>query len=138
LKIKYLNTDLDLIAAFDLTLLVTALEAQGLISLRLGQEDDGLWYAILETDEQFDEPEPNIAAMLSVIEQFDQPMQEAWHSLKLRRFNIGYDCGNKPWAFNQGMSNPLLQRIAKAGASVRVTLYPPCKNPKKTKQKKKK
>jgi hypothetical protein len=127
LKIKYLNTDLDLVAAVDLTSLVTAFEAQGLFSLHVGQEDDGLWYATLEADEQFDEPEPNIAAMLLVIEQFDQPMQEFWRSLKLREFNIGYDCGSKPWAFNQGMSNLLLQRVAEAGASLRVTLYPPRK-----------
>ncbi len=41
-----------------------------------------------------------------------------------REFNIGYDCGAEPWAFNQGLSAHLLGRMATAGASLRVTIYP--------------
>jgi hypothetical protein len=41
-----------------------------------------------------------------------------------REFNIGYDCGREPWAFNQVLSAQLLSRIAAARASLRVTLYP--------------
>ena len=41
-----------------------------------------------------------------------------------REFNLGYDCGAEPWAFNQGLSSELLGRIAAVGASLRLTIYP--------------
>jgi hypothetical protein len=125
LQIRYLNTDLDLSATKDLRPLAAAFESQGVFPLHVKQGENGSWYATLETEEQYEDPESSIAAMLSVIEKFDEPERNVWQSLKLREFNIGYDCGIEPWAFNQGLSNALLQRIAEVGASVRVTLYPP-------------
>jgi hypothetical protein len=89
------------------------------------QEEDSRWSAILETVGQYEDPESNIAAMLSVIEQFDEPECIVWQGLTIREFNIGYNCGSETWAFNQGLSNAILQRITKVGASLRVTLYPP-------------
>jgi hypothetical protein len=73
----------------------------------------------------YEDPESNIAAMLFVIEQFDEPERSVWQGLTVCEFNIGYNCGSKPWAFNQGLSNALLQRMTKVGASLRFTLYPP-------------
>jgi hypothetical protein len=122
--ITYLNTDLDLISAGDLTPLAEALETAGVPPLHVTQGDDGHWYATFEADKQFAEPKPNIAAMLAVIESFTGPHRSVWDSCTRREFNIGYDCGAEPWAFNQGLSAELLGRMAAAGASLRVTLYP--------------
>ena len=44
--------------------------------------------------------------------------------MQLREFNIGYDCGEEPWAFNQGLSAETLRRVAAVKASLRWTLYP--------------
>lgn len=122
--ICYLNTDLDLTSADDLTALAAAFEAAGVFSLHVTRGEDGLWYACFETDEQYTEPEPNIAAMLAVVESLAPPLRSVWAGCSRREFNIGYDCGLEPWAFNQGLSAGLLVRIAAAGASLRVTLYP--------------
>lgn len=122
--IQYLNTDLDLISADDLTALAAAFEAARITPLDVWRGEDGLWYARFETDEQHTEPEPNIAAMLAVVESLASPLRSIWAGCTLREFNIGYDCGLEPWAFNQGLSAELLGRMAAAGASVRVTLYP--------------
>jgi hypothetical protein len=125
LQTRYLNTDLDLVATVDLSPLAAAFESQGVFPLHVTQGEDGRWSAILETNGQYEDPESNIAAMLSVIEQFDEPERNVWQGLTVREFNIGYDCRSEPWAFNQGLSNTILQRITKVGASLRVTLYPP-------------
>ncbi|MEE3719966.1 hypothetical protein V2H45_24830 [Tumidithrix elongata RA019] len=125
MQTRYLNTDLDLFATVDLTPLAAVFESQGVFPLHVTRGEDGHWSAILETDGQYEEPESSIAAMLSVIEQFDEPERSIWRVLTLCEFNIGYDCGSEPWAFNQGLSNALLQRMAKVGASLRVTLYSP-------------
>jgi hypothetical protein len=66
--------------------------------------------------------------MLDAIEAIDEPAKELWRACTKREFNIGYDCGDEPWAFNNGLSNRTLDRIARLGASLRITLYPPARS----------
>ena len=122
--ICYLNTDLDLVSSDDLTELGNAFEVAGAFPLHDTQGEDGLWYATLETDEQHTEPDPNISEMLTIIESLAEPLRNLWMNCTRREFNIGYDCGADPWAFNQGLSAELLRRVANVGASIRITLYP--------------
>lgn len=122
--IFYLNTDLDLTSADDLTALAAAFQAGGVFPLHVTRGEDGLWYACFETEEQHTEPEPNIAAMLAVVETLAPPFRAVWAGCSRREFNIGYDCGLEPWAYNQGLSAELLGRMAAVGASLRWTLYP--------------
>jgi len=65
--------------------------------------------------------------MMVVIESLGEPLRTVWSGYSRREFNIGYDCGSKPWAFNQGLSSQLLGRMAAVGASLRITLYPPAR-----------
>lgn len=123
-KIRYLNTDLDLRCTEDLTELAGEFESRGVYSLDVYPDDDGLWYARLETNVQHVEPESNIAAILTVVESLASPLRLVWNRCELREFNLGYDCGAEPWAFNQGLSAALLSRMAAVNASLRVTLYP--------------
>ncbi len=133
-KIQYLNTDLDLIGPEDLTPLAEALAARGVRALSPPTgADDGPWYCTLEIDEPVigieDEPENTIRVMLSAIEAVLAPegnaaAAELWPACTLREFNIGYDCGDEPWAFNQGLSNDTLRRIAACGGTLRWTVYP--------------
>jgi hypothetical protein len=123
-SIRYLNTDLDLTSADDLSALAGAFEASGAFVLHLERRDDGLWYATFEVLDQQTEPELNIAAMLAIVESLADPLRSVWNGCSQREFNIGYDCGAEPWAFNQGLSAELLGRMAAAGAALRITLYP--------------
>jgi hypothetical protein len=129
LQIHYLNTDLDLAAAVDLSSLAATFKSQGVVPLHLAPGEDDTWRAIFETSKSYPDPESNIAAILSVIEHLEQPELNIWQALTLCEFNIGYDSGDEPWAFNQGLSRELLQRITKVGASLRFTLYPPESSP---------
>lgn len=121
----YLNTDLELRSIEDLSGLAAAFQAQGVSPLYLTRGEAGLWYATFEVYHRDEEPEPTIAALLVVVESLGKPLRAVWSGCAVREFNIGYDCGSKPWAFNQGLSSQLLGRIAQAGASLRITLYPP-------------
>jgi hypothetical protein len=126
--IYYINTDLDLTSADDLTALTVTFKAGGTIALHCGCYDDGLWYATFER-EDYDQsqPEPAIAAMLEVVESLNEPLRAVWLGCTRREFNIGYVCGSRPWAYNQDLTSLLLGRIAAAGASLRITLYPPAR-----------
>ena len=124
MTICYLNTDLDLTSAEDLTALAAAFEGRGVLPLHVTHGADALWYATFETSVQFAEPEPNIGAMLVIVESLARPLRSMWDGCTRREFNIGYDCGDEPWAFTQGLPADLLGRMAAVGASLRVTLYP--------------
>jgi hypothetical protein len=91
--IQYLNTDLDLTSAQDPAQLVAAFEAGGVRTLHgITQSDDGFWYAMFETDESHNEPEPNIAEMLSVVESLEaSPRVQSW--IRLRRRTVGLQSG---------------------------------------------
>jgi hypothetical protein len=123
--ISYLNTDLDLTSADDLTSLAAAFEKKGISPLYVTHGEDGLWYATFETDFQHTEPEPNISAMLTAIESLRKPLQKVWASCIRRRFDIGYDCGRKPRQLRHGLSSKTLGRIAAVDAALWITLYPP-------------
>ena len=124
--IQYLNTDLELTSPDDLTALTAALLAQGMYSLYgPAQNQDGLWYAWFELECDNQEPEPTISRIVSIVESLDAPLRDGWNRCTIREFNLGYDCGSKPWAFNQALSADLLARMAAVGASLRLTLYPP-------------
>lgn len=128
-QITYCNTDLDLESARDLSALAAEFEARGLDVLHVTHGDDGLWSSIVEANEPWTEPnirepERSIGEMLAVIESLGESLKPIWASCTLREFNMGYDCGDEPWAFNQGLSNALLARIVNVGATLRWTLYP--------------
>ena len=122
--ICYLNTDLDLTSADNPTELGAAFEAAGMFALHVTHGDDGLWIACFETGEQHTEPEGTIAALLGVIESLPPPLRTVWDGCQRREFNIGYDCGREPWAFNQVLSTELLARLVASGGYLRITLYP--------------
>ncbi len=123
--IQYLNTDLDLTSADDLTELAKAFEATGVTALHVTHCEDGSWRAIFETSESnYLQPEQDISTMVSAIESLSEVLRTIWLRCTQREFNIGYDCGDEPWEFNQGLSNQLLGRIAATGATLRITLYP--------------
>ncbi len=122
--ICYLNTDLDLTSVGDLTGLAAVFDSHGALLLDVTQWEDGLWHATFEILDQQTEPELNITAMVTVVESLSEPHVSVWRNCTLREFNIGYDCGAEPWAFNQGLSSELMGRMAAIGASLRFTLYP--------------
>jgi hypothetical protein len=122
--ICYLNTDLDLTSSDDLTALAAVFESRGLVALFVVHGEDGPWRAKFETQDQFTEPEPNIAAMVALAESLGEPERRIWLDCTQREFNMGYDCSDEPWAFNQGSSSALLGRVSAIGASLRLTLYP--------------
>ena len=127
-EIRYLNTDLDLVAARDLAPLATALEPGGLHALYVTHGEDGRWYATFEATTDYRSPEEAVAVMLDAVESLSGDAGALWSECSLREFNIGYDCGDRPWAFSNSLSNGTLLRAGKLGASLRFTLYPPEKD----------
>jgi hypothetical protein len=133
----YRTTDLVLFSAEDLTGLAAALEARGLrATTRALQiaETSREWFRIAETDRMWvfqagacevshDEPESEIAAMLAAVEALDPPARAAWAGCSQRVFDLGYDCGTRPFSVRNDLSAGTLARLAATGGSLRITLY---------------
>ncbi len=115
---------MELRSAENLLPLAAALKAAGFFSLHIGQHDDGTWSAAFETDENFMEPEACITRMLDALDLLLPEHKAVWSRCGVKEFDIGYDCGSRPWAFNQSLSSAVLARIAALNASLRWTLYP--------------
>lgn len=124
----YLNTDLDLVAEQDLTLLVQALEANGFYSLHAGVGDDGKWYATLEINEVADDalhlrqPELTIVVMLDAIEALDTTARALWDACMSKTVDIGYQCGDGVQVRN-ALTNATLSRMGALGMGMSITLY---------------
>lgn len=123
-KTEYLNTDLELRSAENLLPLAAALNAAGLFTLHIEQNEYGTWSAAFEAEESFTEPEASITKMLDALELLMPEHKAVWSRCAVKEFDIGYVCGSGPWAFNQSLSRAALARIAALNASLRWTLYP--------------
>lgn len=126
--IRYLNTDLDLRSAEDLTPLAMLFISYGMGQNHLRQGDDGNWFAIFETDGCCAEPNQTITLLLEVIEALTPEHMALWSRCTVKEFNLGYQCqcqcGTEPRPFTRGLSSEVVARIAAVGASLRITLYP--------------
>jgi hypothetical protein len=131
---SFRTTDLCLFSAEDLTALAEALEAQGLDVRQRGLWVDTTeyfriagpqWYWRFQAGGAgpFDEPEPQITAMLAAVEALDPPARAAWAGCSQRVFDVAYDCGTRPFAVRNELSAGTLTRLAAAGGLLRITLY---------------
>lgn len=131
---SYVTTDLVLFSSEDLTALAAALAARGL-DVRDGPRriDETEWYRIAEPqwywrfqaggEESHDDPEPEVAALLAAVEALDPPARAAWDGCSRRVFDLGYDCGTRPFSVRHDLSAGTLARLAAAGGLLRLTLY---------------
>lgn len=123
-EIGYINTDLILLAPYDLAPLAQALVSHGVLcSLYVGPGQNGLWSASFGTTGSCPEPDLNIGVMLMAIDGLDEPSRKLWASCSSREFDIGYECGDEPRVFSQHLSTTILARIAAVGARDVLTLY---------------
>lgn len=121
----YLNTDLDLAAAFDLQPLADALVARGLVLLTLHPLGAGT-FAVLETEASgLGEIQRDISDLLTAVEGLDDEARRQWESCTSRDFNIGYQCSRQPVTFEYGLDEETVARLAAVTASLGITLYPP-------------
>lgn len=71
------------------------------------------------------EAKQNIELLLEAVESLSQDSLTVWdRNCAQRELNVGYECGDEPWTYNQGLSHSIIRRMSDAGVSFRITLYP--------------
>ena len=119
----YVNADLEISSGSFLTALSKHFKSKSLTCLFCSQSNDGQWHTTIASGEQHDSAEPSIIDLLKAIESLKGEHDETWKTSSKRELNVGYQCGEEPWFYENLISNDTLLRIAKVGADLRITLY---------------
>ncbi len=123
MNIHYLNTELRLIAPYDLRPLVDALEAQGFCTLEVRKIEVGRWTATLQATAGDTEAEATILRMVSAIEALEEIPADLWRGCTLREFDIGYRGDSKSQSSGTALSRTTLGHITRVAAGLNVTLH---------------
>src|SRR5215831_10184732 len=121
---EYMNTDLDLVAAFELQDLSAALCRTHLHELARWTDDQGLRHLTFETNDYYDDPESTILDTLEAISQLNAEEYEMWERCDSRTLDVGYESGYSGSRIKHEITVPTLDRIVRSGLGLRITVYP--------------
>ncbi|HWD40346.1 MAG TPA: hypothetical protein VG944_15970 [Fimbriimonas sp.] len=120
---QFLNVDLVIRARFDLSALVKLLEERGLPCIDGPTAKGRYWSATFETSLT----RPTLARatdeFLKVIEGLEAEDRQLWDRCLKKELDFGYECQGDQFASAHIISNDLIKRIGRTGASVRTTIY---------------
>lgn len=119
---EFRNVDLEVSSASDLRWLVEEL-GEDVVNLYCGPAH-GHFLATFETHAVRGDPDTMIAFFCHLVENFPDEMRRAWDEAFLRIFDIGYDSGHAPQAYQSDLRPETLAAAARIGASLRITIYP--------------
>jgi hypothetical protein len=121
----FLNVDLDVVAAQDLSPLVHALGPR-VFDLHTGPAGTGYQTHLeLASRRPGDPPdaEAAIKAFVKLLASLPPRARRLWSSATQRDFNIGIQGGSEPRAFEFALQPATLKAVARLGARVVVTVY---------------
>ena len=119
---RYVTTDLNLRARFDLRPLVQRLEESGLVCLGEPRARGGVWSASLEAGGVSGKIGREIGELLAAVESLDGEERLAWDRCLAREFDLGFERGGEDLYSDVLVEPALVQRIAALGGAVRVTI----------------
>jgi hypothetical protein len=125
----FLNVDLDVWSATDLTGLAAELESVCVI-LHAGTTGRGKSLLSVVVLESLDcdtahGPDPVIHDLCGVIEALSPAGLALWYSATVRQFDVGYDAQPGHPAARFVLRPDTIGRVARLGATLAVTVYPP-------------
>ncbi|MFH1778268.1 MAG: hypothetical protein ABH952_12060 [Candidatus Omnitrophota bacterium] len=127
-KIEYLNTDLNIKSAKPFKKLNTFLTGKKLLSLHYGKVKGEWWGTYAICNPQYKTPKKTIEIFLKELSQMGETIRKQWDQCNLKEFDIGYECGQKPGAFNNEIPKDILGKLIELDIGIRITIYPEDKN----------
>ena len=117
----FLNVDLVLAADRPLDLIADFLE-KDVSTLFCGPYPSG-FRATFEVNFEPESADAAMGAFCELIESFDEPTQKLWDACTGRELDIGFEAGA---ASLETLIRPqTIARLARLGAGIRITIYPP-------------
>lgn len=122
MNVKYLNTDLEIESKSDLSKIVEEFGED--VLLHYHGEISGYQHASCSIAGGSEDADATINSLCTLIEQLPGDVREIWDGCCSRIFDIGYESGKAPQTFRSEIRAATIQRVAKLGASVVITIYP--------------
>jgi hypothetical protein len=119
-RTHFLNVDLDLRSAVDLTELARALEPDAL-TLMCGPVDDG-YRASFEIAGHATDAASTVRRLVALVNALPPRARGLWDQAT-RDFSIGLRAGSQPSTFELGLPPDVVQLVAALGASLSVAIY---------------
>jgi hypothetical protein len=119
---RFRNVDLEVSSASDLGWLVDEL-GEDVTNLYCGPAQ-GYFLATFEAKHVFGDPDALIGFFCGLVEALPGERQREWKQALLKIFNIGYDGGYAPPAYQSDLRPDTIAAVARIGASLRITIYP--------------
>lgn len=123
---KFLNVDLEIEGPEPLDYLCSEFADLGAYNLHHSKTSGGFLACFeceLAGSENCD-PNAIISRFCEMIEQFDEEAIRLWKNSFRRTFDLGYEVDTAKDSFQSDLKANTIQRIAKLGASVALTIYP--------------
>ena len=117
--IRFINIDLDVSSEQSIRPLTEYLTYNGLSNLSKAEDRN----ASYELDVLFNSANAALSVMLDVLEKLPPEPHEAWQACTRREFNLGFECGTEPSAFDEPIEPDVVKRISALGGCFRITLY---------------
>ena len=122
MEVKYLNTDLEIESTSDLSKIVEEF-GEDVLVLHHG-EIRGYQHASFEIPGGSTHADATINSFCTLIDGLAGDVREIWDGCCSRVFDIGYESGSSPPNFRSEIRASTIQRVAKIGASIVITIYP--------------
>jgi hypothetical protein len=122
MEVQYLNTDLEIESKSDLSKIVEEFGEDAFV-LHHG-EIRGYQHASFEIPGNSTDADAAINSFCTLIEGVPGEIREIWDGCCSRVFDIGYESGTSPQNFRSEIRASTIQRVAKIGANIVITIYP--------------
>jgi hypothetical protein len=122
-EVRFINVDLEVCGRDDLQWLVDEFGGDA-INLHCGRVQ-GQFLAVFESSSPHGDPNSLIGYFCHLVDNLPTEARAAWDGLFSKVFDIGYDAGVGPKSYESDLRPETITAIAKVGASLRVTIYPP-------------
>ncbi len=123
MSIGYIATDLDLESSEHLSLVVEEL-GESVIVLHHGSAGRRKYRASFEVADISGDVDATVSLFCSLVESFSEEARAVWNRCSRRVFDIAFESGEQPLSFHRELRADTLQRVAKLGASLVITIYP--------------
>src|SRR5438046_4522932 len=115
IETRFLNVDLEVSSAFELGWLVEEF-GEDVSNLYCGRAQ-GHFLATFEAKHVFGDPDAVIGFFCSLVEALPDERRRAWTQSFLKIFNVGYDAGVEPSAYQSDLRPDTLAAVARIGGS---------------------
>ncbi len=120
--VRYLNTDLLIKSREDLTPIVKSFGEDVFV---LSNDKTGeFYYSYFEISGSHAAANEDIEYFCSLIEGLDEKERKIWDNSFYKIFDLGYESGDTTQSYSTDVKPETISRIAKCGASIRITIYP--------------